>query len=817
MLNQYQASYPILRFLVFLLFQSCFFTAPIFAAATLAPLTDFDGDGKTDICVAHKSSSTITKISIRCSKTGFLDELHDGIVVDFGNEGDKYYPGDFDGNGKTDLALCRRVSANQYKWSVRYSKAGMLNRDSGFTVADYGNDDDFFVVGDWNGDGKDDIGLCRPDSPTAYKWSFCYSGPGGILDDCHNWVLTHGRDGDRFYVGDFNGDGSSDLLLARMTKPYNISWSVYYSYTGLPTTWGGWVLNDFGNAYDEFYVGDFDGNGKSDLAIARQTSPYEMIWGVRYSTTGALNQWSGWTAWTSVGNDFMVSDYDGDGVHDMTVNYYSSATSVKWGVYETTDNFLDAWRGWQVASFGEQEDKFFPGDYLRNTIEQFGVREIGISDAYSPTVVDYYCHGTYLPAATEPWCSEFVSWCYHRSGNSFTDGTADPTAPWLLHGAGTITRWFQNNKFWWDNSATLPVTLKPGDYIKTQNSAGVTHSRMVERVIGNKLFTVEGNASSRVRKKTLSDFLTNTNVLGFGRLYDVDREDWQVCASGTNLYLKAVAFQTNYTGVVVGYDGTILRSTNGGSNWAKITNPAGASTPALNLYDVTWNGSAYVAVGESGTILRSTDSGQTWISRTSGTTKHLFSVDFYDDSKGLAVGISGKVLYTANGGSTWNSGASPITSTIQCVCWINDTDAFAVGSGGSMIKSTDSGHTWDTLTSGTSRILRGVAFGNSGDGWAVGDKGTILFTDDGGETWEAQTSGTTELLCGIDIKGSNHAHVVGNRGMILRTEDGTTWEKQISGENEFLYSVWIYSYDDIWAVGRDGIILKADNGGDPHE
>jgi hypothetical protein len=40
---------------------------------------------------------------------------------------------------------------------------------------------------------------------------------------------------------------------------------------------------------------------------------------------------------------------------------------------------MDAWKGWQVTSFGEQEIKFIPGDCLRNTIEQFGVREIVVS------------------------------------------------------------------------------------------------------------------------------------------------------------------------------------------------------------------------------------------------------------------------------------------------------------------------------------------------------------------------------------------------------------------------------------------------------
>jgi len=791
--------------------------SPAPAATTLAPLADFDGDGRTDMLVAHKSSSTVTKIDIRCSTTGFLSDFHGGVVADFGNEGDKYYPGDFDGNGRTDLAICRRVSPTQYQWACRYSTTGMLNSDSGWTVADYGNDDDFFFVGDWNGDGKDDIGLARRESASAYKWSFCYSGPGGILDDCHSWVLTHGRDGDRFYFGDFDGDGTSDLLLARMSDPYSISWSICYSRTGYPNVWGGWVLADFGNAYDEFYVGDFDGNGKSDLAIARQIGPYDMIWGVRYSVRGALDTWSGWVARTEVGNDYVVSDYDGDGVHDMTINFYTSGTSVKWGVYETTDAFLDAWRGWMVNSFGEQEDKIFPGDDLRNTIEMFGVREVGVTDSYSPTVVDYYCHGTFLPAATEPWCSEFVSWCYHRAGNNFTGGTADPTAPWLLHGSGTIKSWFEANAIWWDNSSTLPITLKPGNYIRTENSLAEKHSRMVERQIGNHIYTVEGNARSRVRKNTLTNFKTDALVLGFGRLYDVDEKDWQVRPSKTTVMLRGVAFEDRDTGVAVGLSGLILRTTNGGGSWTEISNPAGTSSPKKILMGVTWNGSDFVAVGYSGTILRSTDSGRTWLSRTSGTTRNLHSVAFYDSLKGIAVGASGTTLYTSNGGSTWNICTSSTTRTLNSAAWMSSTEALAVGAFGTMVKTTNSGQTWSGRTSGTGRILRGVAFGSGTEGWAVGDKGLILHTDDGGTSWMAQTSGTTELLSAIHLEGLNDAHVVGINGTILHTENGVDWSKQTSGESEWLYSVWVYSYDDVWAVGDKGLILCGSNGGHPVE
>jgi photosystem II stability/assembly factor-like uncharacterized protein len=56
------------------------------------------------------------------------------------------------------------------------------------------------------------------------------------------------------------------------------------------------------------------------------------------------------------------------------------------------------------------------------------------------------------------------------------------------------------------------------------------------------------------------------------------------------------------------------------------------------------------AVGADGTILRTTDGGSTWITQTSGTTNYLIGVSFTDAMTGTAVGADGTILRTTTGG-----------------------------------------------------------------------------------------------------------------------------------------------------------------------
>ena len=97
-----------------------------------------------------------------------------------------------------------------------------------------------------------------------------------------------------------------------------------------------------------------------------------------------------------------------------------------------------------------------------------------------------------------------------------------------------------------------------------------------------------------------------------------------VCNLARATGLLGVYFTDNNTGTVVGNDGAILRTTDGGQNWTPQT------SGTINQLRAVWFADANTGtvVGDLGTILRTTDGGQTWVSQTSGVSEILLGVSF---------------------------------------------------------------------------------------------------------------------------------------------------------------------------------------------
>ena len=88
-------------------------------------------------------------------------------------------------------------------------------------------------------------------------------------------------------------------------------------------------------------------------------------------------------------------------------------------------------------------------------------------------------------------------------------------------------------------------------------------------------------------------------------------QTWTPQVSGTTDWLMRVTYLTPTTAVVVGEDGTILRSSDGGVTWT----PRVSGTGVWLLGITSPTASVAVAVGDFGTILRSSDGGVTWNSQ----------------------------------------------------------------------------------------------------------------------------------------------------------------------------------------------------------
>ncbi|AKF08546.1 CHAP domain-containing protein [Sandaracinus amylolyticus] len=114
------------------------------------------------------------------------------------------------------------------------------------------------------------------------------------------------------------------------------------------------------------------------------------------------------------------------------------------------------------------------------------------------------------------WCSDFVSWVYRAAGVPFTGGSR---GGWLLPTNTSIRRWFDRrgayvsraDREW---SSFVP---QPGDYVRISTPTW-GHSAIVQRVDGETLHTIEGNAGGRVRLVRYARWRAQARIDGFGSL-----------------------------------------------------------------------------------------------------------------------------------------------------------------------------------------------------------------------------------------------------------------------------------------------------------
>ena len=162
-------------------------------------------------------------------------------------------------------------------------------------------------------------------------------------------------------------------------------------------------------------------------------------------------------------------------------------------------------------------------------------------------------------------------------------------------------------------------------------------------------------------------------------------------------------------------------------------------------------------VGWNGTILRTTNGGTTWTSQSSGTTNFLYSVSFIDANTGVAVGHDGTILRTTDGGANWLSQTSGTTISLVDVSFIDVNTGTVVGGGWDypnqynvILRTTNGGTTWTSQSSGTTKILYGVSFTDANTGAAVGEWGTIIHTTNGGVTF-VEEERTHEMPAGFSL------------------------------------------------------------------
>jgi photosystem II stability/assembly factor-like uncharacterized protein len=274
--------------------------------------------------------------------------------------------------------------------------------------------------------------------------------------------------------------------------------------------------------------------------------------------------------------------------------------------------------------------------------------------------------------------------------------------------------------------------------------------------------------------------------------------------------ILGVYFLDDETGYVVGYNGLIVKITDGGTNWDYQS-----SGTKYRLEDVEFvNYSIGYAVGDRGTIVKTVDGGATWMPLMSGTNKTIYDVDFVGTQVGYAVCEDGYILKTTDAGSTWTS-MQPGTNDLYSVSFTGTNTGYAVGERGSVLVTADGGATWDfQVITGLSSDLNKVFFRSSVNGYAVGDNGVVIKTDDAGATWEFVDAGTAVQLNSVFFSGQSNGWLVGNNGVVIKTDDGgTTWTQVNPGKTWHIYDVFFTSQTNGYLGGDYGLLMRTQDAG----
>lgn len=294
---------------------------------------------------------------------------------------------------------------------------------------------------------------------------------------------------------------------------------------------------------------------------------------------------------------------------------------------------------------------------------------------------------------------------------------------------------------------------------------------------------------------------------------------WAQQTSGTDVILEDIQFIDANNGWAVGWDNTIVKTTDGGQTW----------TTKRSIVNGPWIYGVFFldanrgwAAENNGSILSTTDGGENW-SETSTSALYLIDFDFIDANNGWAFGGLGAILHTTDGGAHWTSQNTNQGNDFYAGKFFNADTGVAVGYLGRCIRTTNGGTSWQQTSSGLTGSFSDLSFINNTEGWAVGSDFTnsiIAHTTDGGQTWTKQKQLNNYGLEGIFFVNSQNGWASGvgppsYNGVIVHTTDGgTNWQEQTySGTLNNLKAISFVDATTGWIAGDDGVILHTTNGG----
>lgn len=271
-----------------------------------------------------------------------------------------------------------------------------------------------------------------------------------------------------------------------------------------------------------------------------------------------------------------------------------------------------------------------------------------------------------------------------------------------------------------------------------------------------------------------------------------------------------VDFVNTNTGVVSGYGGMILRTTNAGVNWSVSTTPN-----TSNIYEVVMISAdtGYACGALSAAILKTVDGGVTWSSVAVTGTNTRYGIAFAPGGFVWICGTSGNIIRSTDNGASWLT--TTITGSPTCYDIIKTgNDLWTFSSSNGVFRSTDMGASFTLVFDNGSRAIYGASVFGTTNFIAVGSDGLNYRSTNGGTTFDSTALNlfTGQISRGVYMKSATDIIVGSDMGNIFRSTNGGTSFYNVESANR-MYALDFLNANTGVAAGYSGMVFKTTNAG----
>ncbi|MGA7155862.1 MAG: FG-GAP-like repeat-containing protein [Acidobacteriaceae bacterium] len=510
-------------------------------------VADFNGDGIPDIAVGSIVANGLTPGTVTIQLGNGDGTFTPAPTITVGKGPAYMAVGDFNDDGKPDLAV-----SDQADGTVTIL---LGNGDGTFTagaVLPIGPTAQSIAVGDFNGDGNADIAVVDDANSIAILLG---DGAGNFTT-----VSTHPPTSvgpTCIAVGDFNGDGKLDLAVSNaIDEGPTVNGNLFILLGNGDGTFTPAASPSTGSYPESIAVGDFNSDGKLDLAVANDSSnTVSILLGKGDGTfTAAASPTVSPAPWS-----LSIGDFNGDGIADLAVVNATASTTPVVLLLGNGDGTFTSDVG---PSAGVAPVNGAAADFNGDGLTDFAVTD-SASSRVSVFVSEFSGQATATVASISP-----VGTGTHYIDASYTGDT---------HYASSL-------------SSTIPLTAEPQPTSLSLTAAPTNIASGQQVTLTAVLTPYTAQNHSATGDVT---FFSNSTPLGTVAIFNgVASVNTSSLPPGTNSLLAQYAGDTNFAPSSSTASATVATS---GVTLTSSANPAPALTP------ITFT--AQVAAGAGGSIL----------------------------------------------------------------------------------------------------------------------------------------------------------------------------------------------------------------------